>query len=146
MKINIGKQDVCYNCIQGKAIECSADIDDVYIDEDGSICVCKAFQKKEEKTKAKRFVKPTIEEIKAYAVEKGHNCNAEEFYNYYESVDWCIGNKKMKQWKNAVANWSIKQNRWEKHGKSNNCDKLESSPSYDLEKVMRNALDNTEIR
>ena len=53
----------------------------------------------------KRFVKPTIPEIKAYCLERGNGINAERFYNFYEAKGWMIGKTKMKNWKAAVITW-----------------------------------------
>ena len=55
------------------------------------------------------FVKPTIEEIQAYVVEKGYDLDAEYFYNHYESNGWLVGKNKMKNWKSAIVTW-IKRN------------------------------------
>ena len=53
----------------------------------------------------KRFIKPKIEEIKNYCLERKNNINAERFYNYYESNGWKVGKNKMKNWKAAVRTW-----------------------------------------
>jgi len=55
--------------------------------------------------KTKKFVKPTIEEIRTYCKEIGANINPEQFYDYYESKGWMIGKNKMKDWKAAVRTW-----------------------------------------
>ena len=58
------------------------------------------------KKKAKRFVKPTIEEIKEYCKERKNTVNAEQFYDHYESNGWLVGGKtKMKDWKASVRTW-----------------------------------------
>lgn len=56
-------------------------------------------------TKAKRFVKPTLSEVKQYCVERNNNVNAEQFYDYYESNGWKVGKNSMKDWKAAVRTW-----------------------------------------
>lgn len=53
----------------------------------------------------KRFVKPTIEQVKEYMQEIEFNGDAEYFFNYYESNGWIVGRAKMKDWKSAVQNW-----------------------------------------
>lgn len=55
--------------------------------------------------KTKKFVKPTVEEIRTYCKEIGANINPEQFYDYYESKGWMIGKNKMKDWKAAVRTW-----------------------------------------
>lgn len=53
----------------------------------------------------KKFVKPTIEEIKAYCKEKGIKIDAERFYYYHDARGWMMGKYKMKNWKSAVRTW-----------------------------------------
>jgi len=66
---------------------------------------CNAIKEsKVNESKIKRFIKPTIEDIK----KEFPNFNAEHFYNYYESNGWMIGRNKMKEWKATVKNWMAK--------------------------------------
>ncbi len=59
------------------------------------------------KPKAKRFVKPSIEQVCEYVKEKKYvTFNTEKFYNYYESNGWKVGKNSMVNWKAAVSNWS----------------------------------------
>lgn len=56
-----------------------------------------------------KFKKPTVEEVKAYAAEKGYtNFNPEQFWNFYESKDWMVGKNKMANWKSAVSGWALR--------------------------------------
>lgn len=56
-----------------------------------------------------RFASPSIEEIKAYADEKGYkNFNAEQFWNFYESKNWMVGKNKMTNWRSAVSGWALR--------------------------------------
>lgn len=66
-------------------------------------------------TNRKRFMRPSIQEIKEYCVEKGYShVDAEYFWNYYENIGWHVGKHKMKSWKLAVANWEKKQVEFER--------------------------------
>lgn len=55
--------------------------------------------------KKKRFVKPTVEEVRAYCQERGNTVDAETFVNFYESKGWMVGKNHMKDWKSAVRTW-----------------------------------------
>ena len=55
--------------------------------------------------KRKRFVKPTVEEVRQYCIERKNNVNAEHFFDYYESNGWKVGKNSMKDWKAAVRTW-----------------------------------------
>ena len=56
--------------------------------------------------KSERFVKPTIDEIKAHILEKGYTFDAEAFYAFYESNGWKVGKNPMKNWKMACTTWA----------------------------------------
>jgi len=62
---------------------------------------------KEKKTtgKAKRFTKPTLEEVQSYCTERNNNVDAEHFYDYYEANGWKVGKNSMKDWKASVRTW-----------------------------------------
>lgn len=68
----------------------------------------KEYIKKEtcKEKKTKRFVKPSIEEIKEYVFENSLNVDCEYFYDYYESNGWTVGKNHMKDWKATLRNWS----------------------------------------
>jgi hypothetical protein len=56
-------------------------------------------------TKEKKFVKPTVEEIKNYCLERKNRIDAEHFFDYYESKGWKIGKCPMKSWQAAIRTW-----------------------------------------
>lgn len=55
--------------------------------------------------KSKKFVKPTLEEVRAYCESRGNNVDAGRFIDYYESVGWKVGKSPMKDWRAAVRQW-----------------------------------------
>ena len=68
---------------------------------------------KREKSKSKSrnakntFTIPTLDELKAYALEIDYNLDAEAFIDYYSQNGWVIGKNKtpMRDWKAAVRTW-----------------------------------------
>lgn len=64
--------------------------------------------------KSKRFKTPTVEEVRAYILEKGYSVDAESFVDYYTSKGWVVGKSPMKDWKAAVRTWN------KNHSKFNN--------------------------
>ena len=63
-------------------------------------------KKEEDSTKAaKRFTRPTFEEVEAYCFERKNKVNAQRFLDYYDSNGWKVGKNPMKDWKAAVRNW-----------------------------------------
>ena len=65
---------------------------------------------KEKSIKEKRFVPPTVEEVKAYCETRGNSVDPEAFVAFYQSKGWKVGKNPMKDWKAAVITW-------EKHDK-----------------------------
>lgn len=55
--------------------------------------------------KKRDFVPPTVEEVRAYCIERGNNVDPERFVNHYTANGWKVGKNPMKDWKAAVRNW-----------------------------------------
>ena len=55
--------------------------------------------------KGNRFIKPSLEDIRAYCQERGNAVDPETFYDFYQSKGWKVGNQPMKDWKAAVRTW-----------------------------------------
>ena len=51
------------------------------------------------------FVKPSVDEVRAYCKERNNGIDAEAFIDFYESKGWKIGKDSMKDWKASVRNW-----------------------------------------
>lgn len=67
---------------------------------------------KEKDTKRKaasRFSPPTLEEVKAYCLERNNKVNPEQFVDFYSSKGWKIGSQTMKDWKAAVRTWEKRE-------------------------------------
>ena len=59
-----------------------------------------------ESDKRKRFTAPTVDEVDAYAREKGYTgFSAQRFCDYYESKGWVVGKSPMKDWRASVRGW-----------------------------------------
>lgn len=82
------------------------------------------------KSTSKRFIKPTIEEIKEYCAQNDLRIDCERFYDYYESNDWHVGKNKMKDWKATARNWNRNN-----HSNSNNKKAANSTICIDNKKV-----------
>lgn len=64
-----------------------------------------SIDKNSKDNKRKRFVPPTLEEVKAYCEERKNNVDAERFVDYYKANGWMVGKSKMKDWKACVRTW-----------------------------------------
>lgn len=66
-------------------------------------------QTKPIKEKGVRFTPPTVEEVRAYCVEKGFTFDPEAFVAFYESKGWKVGRNPMKSWKAACTTWQKRE-------------------------------------
>ena len=55
--------------------------------------------------KSTAFIKPSVEEVRAYCQERNNGIDPERFVDFYEMKGWMIGKNKMKDWKAAVRTW-----------------------------------------
>ena len=69
-----------------------------------------------DKKKTKNFIKPTLEQVKAYVVLNGYVMDAEQFYDYYESNGWKGGKSPMKSWEAAIRNWVRNEKKYNNNG------------------------------
>lgn len=54
---------------------------------------------------SKKFIKPTVKEIKEYCDERKNGIDPQSFYDYYQSKGWVVGRSPMKDWKASVRTW-----------------------------------------
>lgn len=64
--------------------------------------------KRNVKEKTPRFIPPTVDEVRAYCLERNNGIDAEKFIAYYTSNGWKVGKNPMKNWKAAVVTWEKK--------------------------------------
>ena len=63
------------------------------------------LSKESVKKVAPRFLIPSIDEIKAYCIERHNDVDPQAFFDFYSSKGWKVGNQPMKDWKAAVRTW-----------------------------------------
>ena len=51
------------------------------------------------------FKPPTIDEVRAYCIERRNRVDPEAWFNHYTSNGWMVGRTKMKDWRAAVRTW-----------------------------------------
>lgn len=56
-----------------------------------------------------KFVKPSVEEIAAYCSEMDNGIDPQQFFDFYESKGWKVGNQSMKDWRAAVRTWERRE-------------------------------------
>lgn len=59
----------------------------------------------EDKPKRKRFVPPTLDEVKAFILENNYSVDADRWFSYYEANGWKVGKNPMKDWKASIRYW-----------------------------------------
>lgn len=101
---------------------------------------------KNNKNNNRAFVKPTLEEVKAYCLERNNTVDPEAFISFYESKGWMIGKNRMKDWKAAVRTWERTRKetgQGKAAPKKNKFDNFEQR-EYDYDALMKE-LTETEI-
>ncbi len=63
----------------------------------------------------KRFIPPTVDEVREYCEERGNSVDPQRFVDYYSSNGWMVGKTKMKDWKAAVRTWEQREKTQSKH-------------------------------
>ena len=63
----------------------------------------------EEKPNRKRFTAPSLEEVRAYCIERNNNVDPQAFIDFYSSKGWKVGNQPMKDWQAAVRTWERRE-------------------------------------
>lgn len=65
----------------------------------------------------KRFVPPSVDEVRAYCQERGNGIDPQGFVDFYAARGWVVGKTPMKDWKAAVRTWESRENARKPHGK-----------------------------
>lgn len=65
----------------------------------------------EDKPKQKRFVKPTVDQVREYCQERHNSVDPQNFINFYEAKGWKVGKTPMKDWKACVRTWETRDRR-----------------------------------
>lgn len=63
------------------------------------------ISKENTREKQTRFQAPTVEQVRAYCLERKNGVDPQKFVAHYEAVGWKIGKAPMKDWKAAVRTW-----------------------------------------
>ena len=51
------------------------------------------------------FVRPTVDDVRAYCQERSNSVDPESFVDFYASKGWKVGSEPMKDWKACVRTW-----------------------------------------
>lgn len=58
---------------------------------------------------AKKFVPPSLEEVREYCQERGNNVDPQRFLDHYTATGWMRGKTPIKEWKACVRTWEKKE-------------------------------------
>jgi hypothetical protein len=83
--------------------------------------------------KPKRFIPPTVEEVRAYCEQRHNNVDPQYFVDYQESRGWMVGKTKMKDWKAAVRTFERNDNSNRKPKQQYN----REPPAYTMEQYLK---------
>ena len=98
---------------------------------------------------AKRFIPPTIEEVRAYCEERKNDIDPEAFIDHYTGNGWKVGKNPMKDWRAAVRQWERndyssgrKPKQQQFANKSFDTSDLEALFASDLESIVKDGEKN----
>jgi len=83
-------------------------------------------------TSKRRFIPPTVEEVRAYCDERHNNVDPDMFIDFYQSKGWTVGKSPMKDWKAAVRGWEQRDKQPAKKAKAGRMDFILNSLKEDL--------------
>lgn len=94
-------------------------------------------EKTEDRPKnAKRFVPPTLEEVRRYCEERKNGIDAQYFIDYYEARGWELSKgRKVKDWKACVRTWERNSTSYSKPSKKNHTSKRDEIPDYEKDAI-----------
>ena len=94
--------------------------------------------REEDNSPRKRFTPPTLDDLRAYATEKGYTrFNCEAFEAYYASKGWMVGKSPMKDWKAAVRGWVARDKQDEPAEPQNHAPAFKDLPREEQERRQR---------
>jgi phage replication O-like protein O len=67
-----------------------------------------AYKEKDKQIKKERKgtnIPPSIEEVKAYCIERNNRVDPSRFWNYYQTSGWMRGKNKIKDWMACIHTW-----------------------------------------
>ena len=62
-------------------------------------------KKEDTNVSKKKFIPPSLNDVRTYCLERSNNVDAQAFVDFYESKGWMVGKNHMKDWKAAVRTW-----------------------------------------
>ena len=74
-------------------------------DTDIDIDIDKDIDKEKSIEKSRRFVPPSVEDVRSYCIERRNNVDAGQFWDFYQAKGWMVGKNHMKDWRAAVRTW-----------------------------------------
>ena len=75
------------------------------IGKDNNIWAPSATTAPPDKKTPKRFIPPSVDDVRRYCHERGNGIDAAKFVDYYNANGWKVGRNNMKDWQAAVRNW-----------------------------------------
>lgn len=77
-----------------------------------------------------RFVRPSLDEVRAYCAERKNHVDPQRFLDYYDANGWRVG-------KNPMRNWQAAIRTWEKNGGGNGTARTPEQAVADYDAKMR---------
>jgi len=80
----------------------------------------------ETQKRGKRFVPPSVAEVRSHCLANQYTFDPETFTAFYETKNWKVGNAKMKSWQSACVTWQKREAKSNEGNKSAYQQRVES--------------------
>ncbi len=102
-KLNESRSEQCRDDIDTKSSQSRDEVACVSVSD--SVYVLKEKDSKESKKKSSAFRRPTVDDVRAYCIERHNSVDPQRFVDFYDSKGWKVGKDSMKDWKACVRTW-----------------------------------------
>lgn len=86
---------------------------------------------------AKKFIPPTVSQVRDYCIERCNSIDPDSFVDFYESKGWRVGNQSMKDWKAAVRTWERREKKKSEQPRRLNRAERQRLEDAELERMCR---------
>ena len=131
--------DTVRGCIEGVTDSAQSRDETVTLDKN-RLDIDKNSKSKGEKRK--RFVPPTVDEVRAYCEERKNGIDPQRFVDFYQSKNWMVGKNKMTDWKASVRTWEGINKKQQKEIQDKNKFNQFEHNQYDFDELEKEIVSN----
>ena len=98
-------------------------------------------QSKDIAVKEERKKAPSADEVRGFFKNRNFKSNPDEFFNFYESKGWMVGQNPMQNWHSSAENWELRAEKEKKF--QNETDEPKRHGDFDVHEAFRLAIERS---